>query len=366
MSQTLLQDKIFIRTVLKLATPIIIQNFVMATLNIIDIVMIGQLGETAVAAVGLAGQLFFLVITILFGITSGGIIFTAQYWGQQDIANIRKVLGICLILGIGSSGFFSVIALGVPEWVLGIYTTDQAVIALGSDYLRIVGLSYIPTAIMFSYAAILRSTEETKLPMMVNLFALSLNTIMNYGLIFGHFDLPALGVTGAALATCIARYLECICLLLIIYNKKMVVAATLTEMLTGNLDFIKNFFKTTFPVLLNEVAWSSGMTTYNIIYARINTEAIAAVNITATIDQWALILFNGLANAGAIMIGNRLGAKETDKAILYANRYLGVSLGMAILASIILAVNIETILSFYKLSALATHYTENILWVIAD
>ena len=114
-------------------------------------------GETAVAALGLANQIFFLLILFLFGITSGMSIFTAQFWGKGDVENIRKVLGLCLAIAIFVAAVFTAAALLIPQTLMSFYTEDQAVIRLGSDYLRIVGVSYIMMAITVSYISVLRS-----------------------------------------------------------------------------------------------------------------------------------------------------------------------------------------------------------------
>ena len=167
--------------------------------------MIGQLGAAPVAAVGLANQIFFLLTLMLFGITSGSAMFTAQLWGKRDVLNIRKVLGLALTLGLIVATFFLIIAEFFPEQALSIYSKDPIVIALGSDYLRIIGFSFILYAISFCFSAILRSTGDVQTPLIVTMTALSLNTLLSYSLIFGKFGFPALGVQWAAIAVITSR-----------------------------------------------------------------------------------------------------------------------------------------------------------------
>jgi Na+-driven multidrug efflux pump len=143
MSPSFLHDRDFIRSMLTLALPVAFQQLITASLNMLDVLMVGQLGEAAVAALGLANQIFFLLILFLFGVTSGMSIFTAQYWGKEDVENIRKVLGICLTIAIGVAAVFTLAATLIPETLMSIYTEDRQVIKLGGEYLRIVGLSYI-------------------------------------------------------------------------------------------------------------------------------------------------------------------------------------------------------------------------------
>jgi len=196
----------------------------MSSLNMVGVVMIGQLGAVPVAAVGLANQIFFLLNLVLFGITSGSAMFTAQLWGKRDILNIRKVLGLALTLGLFVGTFFLIIAEFFPEFALSIYSKDPAVIALGSDYLRIIGYSFILYAISFSFSAVLRSTGDVKIPLVVTLTSLSLNTLLSYILIFGKFGFPVMGVHGAAIAVVCSRIVECAGLLYLTYRKKLPVS----------------------------------------------------------------------------------------------------------------------------------------------
>lgn len=362
--RTVFNDKYFFSTLLKLALPIAFQNLIIASLSMVDVVMIGQLNDTAVAAVGLADQVFFLLILLLFGISSGAAIFTAQYWGQRDIRRIRSVLGISLMLSLAGGLIFTLIATLIPEQVLGIYSTDPAVVDLGSSYLRIVGLGYMAMAVTFSYSAILRSTGEVKLPMVVSLVALSLNTGLNYGLIFGNFGLPKLGVEGAAIATAMARFLECGLMLALVYRFRLPAAATAREMLDLKLVSLKRFFVTSVPVIFTEVLWSLGITTYNVVYARIGTEAIAAVNISITIDRVLFVVFIGISNACAIMIGNRIGANEEWKAFEYARRFLVLGPVLAVLIGLLLVSTAGMVLTLYNVSDVTISYARNILIIM--
>ena len=205
MRSSLFSDRVFYSTLLRLAIPIATQQLVMNALNAVDVLMIGQLGDTSVAAVGLANQVFFLMSLFLFGVGSGSAIFSAQFWGRGDVPNVRRMLGLALILGVTGSALFSLAAVIAPEFLLSLYSKDPAVVAAGSRYLRVVGLCYVPTAISAIYGMILRSTRQVKIPMAISVGALSLKTVLAYILIFGYFGVPAMGIMGAAVATCVAR-----------------------------------------------------------------------------------------------------------------------------------------------------------------
>jgi len=302
MSLSFLRDREFVRSMLALAVPVAFQQLITASLNMIDVLMVGQLGETSVAALGLANQIFFLLILFLFGVTSGMSIFTAQYWGKKDVENIRKVLGLCLAISVFVATAFTLAATLIPQRLMSFYTEDQEVIRLGSDYLRIVGLSYIMMAITVSYVSVLRSITMVKMTVLVSVVGLGLKTIIAYVLIFGIGGFPVLGVRGAAIGTAIGWTFECILLIILVYTLRTPLAAHPLSFFKFSRPFAMNILKTSMPAAINEVLWSVGFSSYNAVYARIGTDAIAAVNINATIEELMFVLFIGLGNACAVMV----------------------------------------------------------------
>lgn len=350
MSLSFLRDRQFIGSMLAIAAPIAFQQLITASLNMIDVLMVGQLGETAVAALGLANQIFFLLILFLFGVTSGMSIFTAQYWGKRDVENIRKVLGICLVIAILVAVAFSLAATLIPQTLMRFYTDDIAVIQLGSDYLRIVGLSYVMMAITVSYISVLRSITMIKITVIVSVIALGLKTVLAYLLIFGVGIFPALGVRGAAIGTATGWTFECILLLILVYVLKTPLAANPVSFFRFNRSFATNVLKTSMPAAFNEVLWSFGITTYNAVYARIGTDAIAAVNINATMEELVFVLFIGLGNACAVMVGNTIGAGGKDIAFEYGRRFAILGVACAIFGGAAVFLMRETVIGLYRIS----------------
>lgn len=357
-------DRPFLRALFTLALPIIVQNGISASLNAIDVMMLGQMGEVPVASVGLANQVFFLLTFMLFGVSSGAAIFSAQYWGKGDLAGIRRVLGLALMLNSAAALFFMVAALALPSQVLAIYTADPAVIATGTGYLRIAGWSYLLTAVSFSFASTLRATGNVRLPMMASVLAISFKTGLSYVLIFGKLGFPAMGVEGAALATLLARVLECTVLVIAAYRSKSPAAARLHELLDIRRDFLASFLKLAMPVAVNETLWSLGISVYNLAYARIGTESIAAVNIAGTIESLAFVIFIGISDATGILIGNRIGAGEQDTAFEYARRSLTLGTLAALGVGVLILVLRGPLLTLYAVSPQALGYANRILLVM--
>jgi putative MATE family efflux protein len=239
---------------------------------------------------------------------------------------------------------------------------------LGVDYLRIVSLSYIITGISFAYAVALRSIGQAKLPMVLSIISFLTNLIFNYLLIFGKFGFPQLGVKGAAYGTLIARALEIVLILYAIYSRKKnnPLAHSIRNMTDWTGDFIKKYLKTASPVIINEAFWSLGTVLYSLAYAKIGTEAAAAVQILSTVQNIFMVLSRGLANACTVMVGNKIGADEEDKAIEYANNYMVLSTFLGLVLGILLFFSKDLILLFFRnLSPSLYSVSKNLLIITA-
>lgn len=344
------KDPEYFRNVRRIALPIIAQQAMFSLLNMLGVVFVGQKGDASVAAVGLAGQIAFLLNLVHFGIVSGAAMFTAQFWGKRDVHNLRRVLGLCLMLAISASLIFFALAQLFPSEILHIYSRDAEVIALGTNYIRTFSWTFLFFAVTFSYALVMRSTGNVITPTMVGVGALFISTILSYSLIFGKFGLPELGIQGAALAAVIARFLECATLLTIIYRTKSPVAASFRELTGFDRVFFGRVIRPMLPVILNELFWSLGITTYNIIYGRLGTQSYAAINIVSTIEQVLFVIFIGVSNATSVLVGNRIGAGKEDEAYIYAGRSLGIGIIGGLFLGLVLQFVKVPILSIYKVS----------------
>lgn len=331
------EKSLFYRNLLKLAVPMALQSLLMYSLNMIDTLMIGQLGEIEIASVALGNQVFFVLLLFFYGISTGTAVFTAQYWGKKDIPGIRRAMGLCIVIASCGAILVTLSSVLKPGWILAVFSKDTKVIDLGSDYLRIVCLSYLLSAVSMSFAMVLRSVERPKLPLLVTFISLVLNTALNYLLIFGKLGFPALGVRGAAIATAISRFVEFALLLTIVYWKETPLAGRIGEFLDISSAFARQYFRITIPVVLNEVGWALGFTMYKVVFARMGTEVIAAVNIAENVTNLFLVAVHGTSNACAVMIGKLLGAGEDRKAYNYAVRFsiigpiLGVIIGFVLI-----------------------------------
>jgi putative MATE family efflux protein len=365
MNLTFLRDRSFLRELLVIAIPISFQQLINASLNMIDVIMVGQLGESSIAALGLSNQVFFVFILILFGTTSGMAIFTAQYWGKQEIEPIRKVLGMSLTVALFVGLIFTGITLFIPETALGFYTADSKVIELGSSYLRIVGFSYLAVSISTSYIAVLRSVHLIRMTVIATISALIFKTILGYGLIFGMMGLPALGVRGAAIGTAAGRTLELVLLLVMVYTRKTPLAANPLTFFSFDFSFFWRVLKTALPAVANEMFWSLGITTYNAIYAHIGTDSIAAINVNSTVEELGFVVFIGLGNACAVLVGNRIGAGRKEEAYEIVRRVVIMGLVFAWSVGLVIFLLRDAVVGLYDLSPSGENNVRLLMLVMA-
>ena len=306
----------FYSSLVAIAIPVSMQSLLQNFVNMLDTVMIGRLGSVEIAAVGLGNQIFFILNMLLFGITSGGGVFIAQFWGKKDINGIRKSFGLMTLIAAFAAVVFTLLGLFIPYKMIGLYSPDPQVVKVGGDYLRIVCLSYIPTAISFSITLSLRCTERVKLPLVCTSVSLLTNAGANYLLIF----IAGLGVKGAAIATIFSRLVELLILVIWSYSHNYEVCGKIRELLGFDWNFVLKYIKIAIPVIINETFWGIGTSVYNAIFAHAGTDSFTAYSITGTISQLTWVFCMGFGNGIGVLIGKRIGEKKLDEARAYALR----------------------------------------------
>lgn len=343
-------EKSFLKMLMALAIPIILQSLINSSLNLLDNIMVGKLGEAEISSVGLANQYYMIFLYSVTGIGMGASILMSQLWGKRDVKRIHEFLELSLVLSIIVSIFFALGAFFFPEKIIHIFLKDPIVTKLGVGYLKIVSISYVLSSITLSYSMALRSTGQTKLPMYGSIIGICFNAILNYLFIFGKFGFPKLGVSGAAIGTTVSRTFELGFLLVMIYGLNNVIATKFHGLKNLTKEKISKFFKIASPVIFNDVMWISGISTYTVAYAKLGTNATATMQIAITINNMFNIFGIGIAAASAIIIGNKIGEQKSDEAYhlsLKISRF-GVVLGMII--GLIFFIITPLIVSVFKVS----------------
>lgn len=359
------KDKKFLMTILTLILPIALQNLISSSLNMVDNVMIGKLGESAIAAVGLVNQYFFIFMLCLSGINAGAGIFISQFWGRKDTRNIRRMLGLEILLSTFAAVLFGVVAFLSPESIIKIFTSNAEVITLGSSYIKVISITFLITAISMAYSTVLRCMGIAKAPMYGSLIGVLTNAFLNWVLIFGNLGFTARGVVGAAIATSIARTIEMVYILVVSYKSNEVIRCRVKEMFSFNKGFIATYFKTSSSVIINELIWSLGISTYSIIYARIGIREVASMQIASTVNNMFMVLGIGLATAGAIIVGNKIGEEKTDEALDYAKRLGVLAPIVGLISGVALYIGAPYIVKIFNIDESTVRMTIDVLKIMA-
>jgi len=342
---------------LRLAIPIAVQNLLISSFSLIDTAMVSQLGGTELSAVGMAGQWAWLLTMFLFGIASGASVFLAQYWGVRNVAGIRRVTGIALLV---SFVFFLPIFLTPlisPEFVISLFNRDPDIIRAGSAYLSIALWSYPAVMLNSVISATLRSTEVVKLPMVISGISTVTNGALNYAFIFGIGPIPAMGVEGAAIATVISAWIGPILLLVCAVFSKTVLRASPLSFFRLQASEFRDVLRRMLPVIFNESLWGVGTWVILLIYSNIDKDAYGGVTIFRTCETLAFALVQGLGAACCVSVGKSVGAGEIRNAIRDARRFgILVPLFSIVIGGLLIALH-QPILFFFNLSGTLSDVT---------
>jgi len=305
----------FRRSVILLSLPVAAQMLMQSLLGMADVVMVGDLGSSAIAAVGLAAKIHFLLLVLMSGLATGCSILVAQYIGAKDFVSCQRSLAVTLLVGtIVMLPFTLIFGFASTIWV-GWINPDEQVVALAAQYLIITAPALLFTQWIVIYEASLRALGSTTMPLIAGIFAALLNILGNYALIGGNWGFPELGVAGAAWATLGSRFLQLLIVVGWIYAKKHGFALSIAQLRMG-LDKIQihRYLSFSLPLLANYAIWAVGNSTYHLVTGYAGTEALAVMGVIVPIESAFFALFVGLANASAVLIGRELGAGNNDTA----------------------------------------------------
>lgn len=345
--------------------PVMVQTLVNSLVNMVDVFMVGQLGEVAITASSLGNSWFFMYVLLIGGITAAGSIFIAQYWGARQLAEIHKHMGIMFVgTGILMMLFGSLSVFG-SDFVIRLYSKDPEVIICGGRYIQVIGYSYFLFPITNVLVTALKSTENTRIPMLATLMSLFLNLLLNYMLIFGHFGMPQLGVTGAAVATLIARIAELLFVAGYVFGKKSIIAANFRTYFSFGQRQLKEYVKYGFFVILGECIYAVGTSVYNVAYKYTGTEAQAALQIVSSLNNLAMVTAIGIGQSAGVVIGKLLGGNELDKARRFCNIYLLFSALLSLVMAVLVIFAEPLYVSFFRIGGEAKEYVRKMVWVLA-
>lgn len=316
----------FYKGVVLLALPLLIQNLITNSMGLLDTVMVGVLGELPLAAVALANIPCFVATFVIFGIQSGCSVLISQNWGKGDLDAINRVLGMGLYSACSATLFFALITALFPLPFMSLFGNDRAVVEAAAEYIRVIGFSYFADSFVQIYIAAHRSMENPRLGMYILAVTVVSNTFLNWVLIFGRFGAPALGVTGAALATLLSR---CLGLVLALghfffsffqqdsagHNFRF--RPDLAALLRPGAAMARQFFRCAAPVVFNETTWGLGTALYAAVMGHMENskEILAAYAVAGNIDRICTVAIFALAGTSAVIVGREIGAGKDRRTV---------------------------------------------------
>jgi putative MATE family efflux protein len=334
--QGIQKNKTFYLRVLALAVPFMLQQLIGSSVNLLDNLMVGQLGDAAIAGVASANKYYMIAMFGIMGLSGAAGIFIAQYYGAKDPEHVKQSFRYSLIASYVIILPFVIFGWFFPDTIIRFFTNDVAVIEQGSLYLRIALFTYIPMTFSMTVGNAMRSVGETKIPLYTSIVAILSNGFFNYCLIFGNFGFPKMGVQGAALATIIARVIEVIVIAIVLHKKHFVFNTKIKDLFKISPKLEKAITLKAIPLTTNEIFWSSGMSLLFKFYSTRGTEVMAGMSISGTVADIFFTLFGGMTVATTVIISQALGANKLDEARKDAYKLLHFSQGLAVFLGLLM------------------------------
>ena len=352
----------FYRQMFKLAIPIIIQNLLSAAVNSSDVVMLNYVGQSAISAVSLAANYSNILFMVYYGLGTGASLLCAQYFGKKNMQAIHAIEGIALRFSLAISALVALAAFTMPQRMLLLFTSDQELIAIGSSYIRIMGITYLCWGVTEIYLAILRSIGRVTISMALNMLAFGLNILLNAVFIFGLFGAPKLGATGVAIATASSRLIQLIaCVIVSLLSKD--VKLNPAYMFIRSKTLLNDFIHLSLPALGNDLSWSVAFSMYSVILGHLGTEAVAANSLVTVVRNIGSVFCFAIASAGTILLGRVMGQGELEKSKSYASRMLKMTVVAGAVGGVIVLAVTPFVLRFAFLNDTAMHYLKYMLLI---
>lgn len=349
----------FFASVCALAIPVALQSMLQASFSIIDQIMIGQLGSVSVAGVGLAGKFasIYSVIISAVGVVAG--IMISQYLGQKNNREVRRSFFVNLLISVGLAGIFTLLCGCFPAQIMGLYTTDTPMKQAAASYLLIITATFLPIAGATLLSTLLRCMEKAQLPLYASIASAVLNTGLNYVLIFGKLGLPAMGTSGAAIATVISTWVNFLLMLAMLVGNGAVLKKD-SGVTIGKFN-LRQYLGMLLPILVCEFLWSLGENIYAAIYGHMGTEASAAMTLINPIQSLVIGALCGLSQAASVIIGKKLGSKEYEEAYGDAWRLIQYGFFGAVILSVLVVIASPLYVQIYQVDAAVKLLTRQIL-----
>ena len=348
------------KEIVRLALPIALQQFMTALVGACDAIMLGKLSQDAMSAVSLATQVTFVFNLFMFAFMAGENMFVAQYYGKGDYTGISqvfslvtKICGCIAVVFLAGTLFF-------PEQLMRILTNEETLIVLGSEYLRVIGISYVFSGIAQTFLAIMKNCGAVNMSTLINGVMVILNIALNAVFIFGLSGFPKMGIKGAALATVLATVVQFLWSVGYVLCR---IRAVKFSLRSCEKKLFSRFWQKTVPLLINNLAWGIGFSMYSVIMGHLGTDAVAANGIANISKNLVVCFCLGLGNAGSIIVGNRLGADRLQEAKEVGETLTKTAIIAGIVSGLVLVALSPFITKMVDLTPTARGYLQKMLLI---
>ena len=343
------EKRAFYKNVLAIMLPIALQNLMDTAVNSADVIMLAYVSQYALSASSLAGQVYFIMSNLIYGLSSASAVMAAQYWGKGDRGTVERVLGLAVRMALMVSIPFALAAAVCPAQIMGIFTDDPALILEGEKYLRVVSASYVLGAFAQIYLSVMRSVERVRVTAMIHCSAVVMNVVLNACFIFGWGPVPQRGIVGVALATTITRLLEAlVCIVDGARCRRIVLRLRYIFAKGGQL--VRDFLRLAVPAAANDIVWGLAFSVYSVILGHLSSDIVAANSVATVVRNLGTVLCFGTASAAGIVLGKTMGENKLEEARVYARRFIGLAVATALVGGAVILLVRPLVLNFMHLS----------------
>lgn len=344
----------FYSLTVKTVLPLMLQSLLTSSVNFIDQIMVGKLGVSEIAAVGVANKIYSLFYLVLYGTCCACVMFVSQYWGRKDVEGVRKIMGMTCSITVTLGGFVTLATLLFPRQCLALFTPDAAVIDSGVGYLRTISASYLLLSFIYPINYLLRGQTRVRIVLATSVGSVFMNIFANYAFIFGNFGMPELGVVGAAIGTVATRAVELAILFIYLAVSHNEVIQDICGMFRYKGREFLVFVKKALPLASNEFLWGVGTSVYLVIYGHMGTEELAAMSIMNTLQTMVQTFGLSLSSSAAVIVGSEIGKGNRDNVFVCGGRFHRLAIGMGAVVGLSLFFLIRPIVGAYSLTGTYT------------
>lgn len=359
------KDALLYKTIAAITIPIALQNIISYGVNLMDTIMLGNFGESALSAASQGNVVFFIFTLLIFGVGGGAVVLCSQYWGNKDIEKIQKVTTITLKISFVISILFAVLLYIFPMEIMSMLINDMEVIKIGTPYLKLISISYLFYGLTSTFLVILRSVETVNISLKIYVVSFIVNVFCNYIFIFGKLGMPEMGVTGAALGTVIARIIEFLIIIIYILKFETKIQYKFSMLKYTDSELFKDMIRYGTPVICSESLWGLGMSMHSVILGHISSNVVAANSICNVVFQMMTSFILGVSNASAVIIGKTVGAGDKKEAMRIKNKLMLIYLIFGIVSSSLLLMSKNTVISLYNIEDSTKVIAGNLMYVYA-